>query len=289
MRRLPNISRWGWALAVLIPVTACEAPGPSPDVQARLDSLQATRDSLTRQLAEQDEYVAALAQRIDEAVGDLDEGGAHTPENLGDRITLLREELEGGRDRLAAAQDRIDALTGQVRRLQDSLSAALTQRSQALATQQDSIAALLASLDAMQANVGDLSTVRTELERALGELETRYYTVYYVVGTRDELVDRGVLEEEGGARVLLVLWRAGETLLPARSLEPEQFQAVDLRQATVIQLPEPGTYRIVSRQDTSFLDPTPGRDGRFQGESLRITDPERFWRPSPYLILVAED
>lgn len=288
MRQLPNISRWGWALAVLIPLTACES-GPSPGVQARLDSLQATRDSLTRQLAEQDEYVTALSQRIDEAVGDLGESGAYTPEGLGDRISLLRDELEAGRDGMAAAQERIDALAGQVRRLQDSLSAALTRRNQALATQQDSISALLSSLDSMKASVGDLSTVRTGLERALSELETRYYTVYYVVGTRDELVDRGVLEEEGGARVLLVLWRAGETLLPARNLEPEQFQAVDLRQATVLQLPEPGTYRIVSRQDTSLLDPAPGEDGRFEGESLRITSPEQFWKASPYLILVAED
>ena len=289
MRRRENISRWGWALAVLIPLTACEAPGPSTEVQARLDSLQATRDSLTRQLAEQDEYVAALSQRIDEAVGDLAGSDAYTPENLGDRINLLKEELEAGRDRMAAARERIDALTGQVRRLQDSLGAALTERSQALAVQQDSVSALLASLDSMRANAGDLSTVRIELERSLSELETKYYTVYYVVGTRDELMDRGVLEEEGGARVLLVLWRAGETLLPARNLEPEQFQAVDLRQAAVIQLPEPGRYRIVSRQDTSFLDPAPGQDGRFEGKSLRITNPERFWRPSPYLILVAED
>lgn len=287
MRRLLNLSRPGWVLAILIPIAACEQ-GPSPQVQARIDSLQAARDSLTRQLSEQDEYVISLSQRIDEAVADLGDSGAYTSEDLGDRIGMLQEELEAGRDRMAAAQERIDALTSRVSRLRDSLNAVITDRNEALAMQRDTISALIASLDSMKANVGDLSSVRTELELALAELEAKYYTVYYVIGTRDELVERGVVEEEGGAHVLLVLWRAGETLVPARNLEPKEFRAVDLRQATVIDLPEPGTYRIVSRQDTAFLEPNPNEDGRFEGDRLRITDPERFWRPSPYLILVAE-
>jgi polyhydroxyalkanoate synthesis regulator phasin len=258
-------------------------------VQARIDSLQAARDSLTRQLAEQDEYVSSLSQRIDEAVADLGQSDAYTPEDLGDRIAILQEELQAGQNRMAAAQERIDALTSQVSRLRDSLNAVITDRDEALAMQRDSISALIASLDSMKVDAGELSNVRSDLELALAELETKYYTVYYVIGTRDELVERGVVEEEGGANVLLVLWRAGETLVPARNLEPGHFRAVDLRQATVIDLPEPGTYRIVSRQDTAYLDPNPNEDGRFEGERLRITDPERFWKPSPYLILVAEN
>lgn len=287
MKRRLNLSRPGWILAILIPLAACEQ-GPSTQVQARIDSLQAARDRLTRQLAEQDEYVSSLSQRIDEAVADLGGGGTYAPEDLGDRINILQEQLQAGQSRMAAAQERVDALTSQVSRLRDSLNAVITDRDQALATQGESINALIASLDSMNADVGELSTVRSELERALAELETKYYTVYYVIGTRNELVERGVIQAEGGANVLLVLWRAGETLVPARDLEPGHFHAVDLRQATVIDLPEPGTYRIVSRQNTAYLDPSPNADGRFEGDRLRITDPERFWKPSPYLILVAE-
>lgn len=288
MRHVKTISRLGLALAVITPLMACDG-GPSPEVQARLDSLQATRDSLTRELAEQNEYVQDLSRRIEEATGDIEGTGVASPEELNDRLTTMRNELETARADLSQARQRIGALGNQATMLRDSLDAVITERDEALAMQRDSIADVVASLDSMETVVDDLTTERTNLADELSAIEEKYYTVYYTVGTRDELLERGIIEEEGGARVLLVLWRAGETLVPARDLDPDQFRAVDFRQTSTIALPAPGTYKIVSRQDIGYVEPSPGEDGRFTGETLRITEPEQFWQSSRFLILVAED
>src|SRR2546429_6341430 len=42
---------------------------------------------------------------------------------------------------------------------------------------------------------------------------TTLFRSYYVVGTKDELEQKGIITEEGGARFLFVLWKSGKTLV----------------------------------------------------------------------------
>ncbi len=284
MSTASTVRRLSVALAT-VPFLAC-SQGPSPEVQAQLDALQAQRDSLTRELALQDEYVNSLSRQIEEAVGGMEgEGGS---ESLGNLIGTLREDLVTARTQADEAQQRIAVLNRRAANLRDSLATVSRRAEETAAAQRDSIAALVSAAESMDARISELADTRAGLEDSLETLEERTFTTYYAVGTSDELLRRGVLEEEGGARILLVLWRAGETLVPARDLDTDDFQAIDSRQTTTIELAA-GTYRVVSRHDTRYLEPSPDGDGRFTGESLRITDPDAFWRFSPFLILVQED
>ncbi len=282
-----SIRRLGLTLAVFVPLAACER-GPSPAVQAQIDQLQATRDSLTRELAGQTERIQNLSESLEAAAGEMAGPGVTAPEVLEDRITDMTSELESTRAQLADARRRIRAMSNRSGSLRDSLDTVIEQRDEALAMQRDSVAELAMSLDSMAARTDKLASERTELADRLRELEEKYYTVYYVVGTEEELLERGIIEKEGGARVLLVLWKAGETLVPSRDLAPAEFQAIDFREMSEIELPAQGTYKVVSRHDTDYLDPTPDAEGRFTGARLRITQPERFWQPSRYLIVVSE-
>jgi hypothetical protein len=134
----------------------------------------------------------------------------------------------------------------------------------------------------VEALEGELNQAR----HAYQSLDAEAHRVYWVAGTRDELLQRGVVREEGGARVLFLLWRRGETLVPARDLDPAQFDAVDLRETRELALPRPDArYRVVSRHDGDLLEGT-RVNGALTGASIRITDPERFWQASPFLILV---
>ena len=112
-------------------------------------------------------------------------------------------------------------------------------------------------------------------------------TVYYVVGTKDELERKGLIQEEGGARFLFVLWKSGKTLVPARNLDPSEFTQADRRHLTELPLPQSDKeYRIVSRQDTSALETPPDHDGKLSGHAVKISDTARFWANSKYLIIV---
>ncbi|MFO7892232.1 MAG: hypothetical protein R6U63_00740 [Longimicrobiales bacterium] len=282
------MGRLALALALVIPFAACDQ-GPSPEVEARIDSLQAARDSLTRQLAERTETIQQLSSSLEEAAAEVSETGVAEPENLQDRIASMTENLRSTRAQLDEAQRRLQVVSSRSTRLRDSLNAVITDRDEALAMQRDSVDQLLTSLDSLSDRVGMLSTQETDLSDALSELEDKYYTVHVAIGTRDELMEQGIIEAEGGARVLLILWKAGETLVPARDLPDAAFQDMDFRETSTIQLPQPGTYTVISRHNPEYMQATLNEDGQFTGETLEITEPEHFWQASRYLILMREE
>jgi len=114
-------------------------------------------------------------------------------------------------------------------------------------------------------------------------------TGYYVIGTKAELKKRGILTEQGGGRVLFILWRTGKTLQPARNLDPSLFTAIDTRKVTQIPLPSArAEYRIASLQDLSYVAEE-RKNNKYSGTpSLTITSPVDFWRNSKFLIIVLE-
>jgi len=80
----------------------------------------------------------------------------------------------------------------------------------------------------------------------------------------------------------------GTRLEPARNLDPAAFTAIDKTQQMSIPLPRTDKkYKIVSRQSPSYLGGGVTKDGKVSG-TVDITQPEDFWAPSKYLILVQD-
>jgi len=78
----------------------------------------------------------------------------------------------------------------------------------------------------------------------------------------------------------------GKTIVPGRTLDASQFTVLSKARDKQIMLPRADKeYRIVSRQALEYTDLTKPRDAVVKG-TLTITDPEKFWAPSKFLILV---
>ena len=73
------------------------------------------------------------------------------------------------------------------------------------------------------------------LTDTVANLTTYKNTVYYAVGTKDELIKRGVVTKEGSKFLVF----GGTRLEPARNLDPAAFTAIDKTQQTSIPLPGP--------------------------------------------------
>ena len=104
--------------------------------------------------------------------------------------------------------------------------------------------------------------------------------VYYVIGTKDELLKKHVIEQTGGTLGL------GKTQVPARDLNPSDFTSIDKTKVSEIAFPAADkAYKIITRQDVGALETAPDKDGRIKG-GLKIKDAEKFWGASKYLILI---
>jgi flagellar biosynthesis chaperone FliJ len=108
-------------------------------------------------------------------------------------------------------------------------------------------------------------------------------SMFVAIGTKDELMTKGLIKREGGTALL---FGRGKTLVPARSFDPAAFQVVSKMKDLTITLPRNDKdYQVVSRQSLEFTNLAAAKNAKVRG-SITITDPQRFWAPSRYLILV---
>ena len=133
----------------------------------------------------------------------------------------------------------------------------------------------------LDGEVDTLTHVRAALTDTVTHLTTEVNTAYYVIGTKDELLKKGVIVAEGPKRFLVA---GSRTIVPARELDPSAFTKIDRRESRTIDLPE-GQYRIISRQNPAFAEAKEAKDGKIAG-GLTINEPQQFWEASRFLIIV---
>jgi hypothetical protein len=208
------------------------------------------------------------------------------------RIAHLVARLDSVQTRLATTRARAQqlskkdsALVEQVAAYEKSVAdlqaAAERQRAQfqtVIDSQTVRIASLSSSVDTLNTT---LNVVRTATADTIGHLTTEKNTAYYVVGTKDELIKKGILAAEGQKRFLLL---GSRNVSPARELDPSAFTKIDRLANRTITLPE-GQYTILSRQNPAYVTPQAQKDGKIAG-AITIDQPERFWETSRFLIIV---
>ncbi|HEX7023327.1 MAG TPA: hypothetical protein VF187_00795 [Gemmatimonadales bacterium] len=263
----------------------------------QMTTVAAAKDSLVRDLAETTRLlsdinteilkVTSTRKPVEPVVGG--EGLATNDRAMVlKRVQDLTARLKSNESRLAASQKRLRQLTSQSDSLKNfvsDLQATIDGLNATLESQRNTIATMEADLTGARQQVATLSTEKAELTDTVSAITTRENTAYYVIGTRSDLKDRGIIKEEGGTR-FLIFTRTGEVLKPGDNLDPAAFTQVDRRTVTEIKLPDPNKeYQLVSNQNIAYSNIPLDAKGRIKG-SLQITSPERFWGQHKFLILV---
>jgi len=263
-------------------LAACGTSAETERKLAELESANAQKDSLMQEVAISSRLISDVNTEL--AKAKIRNNRLHVSsespitasnDTLIARLRYVVARVQQTETALNESRERIKSLTT----LSDSLRATL-----------DSTVGNLQTVIAGQKTTIDLLTDRVDaLTEENVALKDSLATGYYVIGTRDELKKKGILTEQGGGRVLFILWRTGKTLQPARNLDPRLFTSIDTRQVTQIPLPSArGEYRVASLQDLSYVAEE-NKDNRFSGvPSLTITSPVDFWRNSKFLVIIRE-
>ena len=276
--------------ALLVAATACGTSAETERKLAELEVAAAQKDSLMQEVAVTTRLLSDVAAELTKVQvrGRRLRVSSETP-MLAQRDTMIQKlryvvaRVDESERRLNESQKRIAGLTQLSDSLRSTLDSTVTTLQGILDTQRETITSLTEQVTALQ-------TENVALKDTVAHVTERENTVYYIIGTKEELKEKGIITEEGGSRVLFVLWRTGRTLTPSRNLDPSDFQVLNKRQTTEISLPDPAAeYRIASRQDLNYLATPPDDHGKITGvSSLQITGPEYFWRNSKFLIIVQE-
>ncbi len=239
-----------------------------PDTAMAMDV--ATEDALSTAASENEIALAKIRAAIN-ALGEREK-----------EINAARErirELSTSESRLSTQIDRYRATVEELRVNAEKREAEY----EAIITQQRTMIAQLSSdLDTARAANADLTRTASLLSDSVSSLSEQANTVYYAVGTKDELTERGIVVSEGSK----FLFFGSKTLQPSRELDPADFTSIDKTKVTEIALPRADkNYRILSRHNPAFLS-SPVTDKGELREVMQIASPLEFWSASKFLIVV---
>ncbi|MBA3259673.1 MAG: hypothetical protein H0T68_09430, partial [Gemmatimonadales bacterium] len=212
---------------------------------------------------DREERVAAL-DRVKTIIAKLDESEA--------KLAETEARARSSRQRNARLLAQIETFKKTIEDLKTTAEQQKTEYEAALAEKDTHIATLAGRVDTLTTENSQLGVDKAALVDTVGNLTAYKNTVYYAVGTKDELVKKGVVTKEGSKFLVF----GGTRLEPARNLNPEAFTAIDKTQQTSIPLPRTDKkYKIISRQSPTHLS-SAVKDGKVTG-SIEISEPEQFW------------
>jgi hypothetical protein len=292
---------WLGVLAVLM-LTGCDRSRANlAKALAEARAAEAQKDSLLTEVLETTQFVSDLNSelsraRVSSLTTEFRDPGVPGAERDREerkatlqRIHQLIERLNESEAKLTATENRAKnakirnaRLLAQIatyrQNIEDLKAAAEQQR-----IEQEAVIELQrAQIESLSGQVTDLSGQAASLRDTVADL-TRYKNrVYYAIGTKDELLESGVVTKEGSK----FLFFGGTRLEPARKPNLDAFTAIDKTQTLSIPLPRSDKkYRIVSRQSPEFLSGDVNEKGEVRG-AVEIASPEEFWSASKLLILV---
>ena len=270
---------------------------------AEARAAEAQKDTLLTEVLETTQFVSDLNSELAKAktisIGGEDDRGLPgtrqdreaRKETLG-RIQQVIARLNESETKLIATETRAKSakiknarLLAQIatymKTIEDLKLAAEQQRAEneaIIADQRTQIASLNEQVDTLgKESVWLRGSVRT--------LTSYKNTVFYVAGTKDELLKNGIVTREGSKFLIF----GGTRLEPARNLDPAAFTAIDKTQTLSILLPRTDKkYKIISRQSPTHLTGGVTEKGELTGGVVEIQSPEQFWSPSRFLILVQD-
>ena len=191
-----------------------------------------------------------------------------------DRVAGMSSTLTENRKRISTLERKIKTsetnYTGLHEMLED-LKATLEER-------EKSIADLWGRMQNLQAELVEKNDLIATQEMIIDDQTRKINTGYYVVGKRDSLRTKGIIDEEGGFPWGLF----GSTTVLASNMSEEHFHAVE--KSVEMTIPVYGTIdEIVPRRD----EETYIKENKENGEAiLRIIRPDKFWQQR-HLVIVA--
>lgn len=275
-------------------LASCDGTGGNKSrLQAENDSLQAV---LNERNAELDEMMGtfneisegfrqinAAENRVDLQRGALSEGSLSAKEQIASDIEFIRKQMEENKQQIAKLQQQLKnsrTNSAQLKKAVETLTQELVEKTKRIEELQAELASKNIRIQELDAAV---TTLTTEKETLVAENEAKAQTVaaqdkalnaaWFVFGTKKELKDQRILTNTG-------VFRKGD-VMQDEAMNKDYFTQIDIRTTKEIKLYSKSADLLTTHPAGTYVLE---EDGKGQ-LTLRITDPERFWSVSKYLVI----
>jgi predicted RNase H-like nuclease (RuvC/YqgF family) len=242
---------------------------------AAVDEIAAIQDSLNT-IVLGDEAARLIPSGLDAEQGLTRAQGDRALE----RIAVLKAGIQRTKDKIKELDASLKARGIKIEGLQRmvaNLKKSVTEKEEAMAQLTTQVNQLQTEVTGLTAQVEEKDATIAEKDVTIETKRKELGTVLYVIGSKKELTESGILVASGGVLGM------GKTLEPSGHMDETRFTAIDTDQETAIRIPA-DKVEIVSAQPTSsyVLEPV----GENQVE-LRIVNPTEFRKVKHLVIMTA--
>ena len=275
-------------------LASCDGTGGNKSrLQAENDSLQAV---LNERNAELDEMMGtfneisegfrqinAAENRVDLQRGALSEGSLSAKEQIASDIEFIRKQMEENKQQIAKLQQQLKnsrTNSAQLKKAVETLTQELVEKTKRIEELQAELASKNIRIQELDAAV---TTLTTEKETLVAENEAKAQTVaaqdkalnaaWFVFGTKKELKDQRILTNAG-------VFRKGD-VMQDEAMNKDYFTQIDIRTTKEIKLYSKSADLLTTHPAGTYVLE---EDGKGQ-LTLKITNPEKFWSVSKYLVI----
>src|SRR5207302_9854033 len=114
-------------------------------------------------------------------------------DSLIQRVRFITEKVNESDAKLKASEQRIRELSTLSDSLRTTLGETVTNYQTVISSQKETI-------DQLTEQINQFSADKVALVDSVNQLQEKLNTVYYVIGTKDELLKNGIIVKEGGSR-----------------------------------------------------------------------------------------
>jgi hypothetical protein len=273
-------------LTLIVVLAGCGDPEAEKARQkAQQDSLlQVQQDSLLDVFRGELEDISKTIEGVGVRNGLLEldsaEGQVLSKESILAKVSAIDDLLNKNQSELQQVYDRMrknKVKNDELEKLVQSMQSRMAEREQEI----DELMKLLVDKDVMiediKARMDTMRRNNIELTEDMIAMDEEMHLVYYIVGDKNELKDKGVVTKEGG-----ILGLGGSKRLDVGKLDTELFTEVDQRELKDIPLYAKKAKLITNHPEGSYSFEADGDGGV---ESLVIKDRKQFWKASDYLVI----
>lgn len=260
--------------------------GSSPE----LDSLKAENERLKAEAMRKDQSIDEFLQSLNEIEENLNaikerekivrinstslENQNSKQEQIAADINMIGQLLLENKSKIATLNNKLKAAgikSAELEKIIEGLNKKLDEKDNEIASLKEELTIANAALEKLF----------VEYNQRLEELDdktSKLNTAYYVIGTKKELLEKGVITKEGGFVGI------GKSSKLKNDFNKEYFTKIDVTTTTSIPLLTKKA-RVITSHPTGSYKIEGSKD---KAEKLVISNSEDFWSASKYLVIIVE-
>ncbi len=190
-------------------------------------------------------------------------------------VLITKNKIEIGwlRKQMKDSNLKIDELNKMI----DALNVQIVERDKQIASLKEDLSKMNFSIASLNASLDTVKAEKTQLQSTIQDKTNTLNTAWYITGNQKQLLADNIISKEGG-----IIGINSTTVLKS-DFNNSKFSRIDITQLKNININSKKAKLVTSHPADSY-QLNPDKDGLI--EKLEITNPDKFWSTSKYLVVL---